>query len=96
MKHRLWFKRSLFLKSNVLGFVLLFSYEKSILDFGKSLPDVVGMQIRKIGNNFHGRKLLYEIVTDELMEIHVYSCAEVPCLPFYLFLCRLLYDFCFD
>lgn len=39
----------------------------------------------RIGNNFHARKLLYTIVTDELMETHIYSCAEVLCLPFLSF-----------
>lgn len=85
MKRRLWFKRSLFLKSDVLGFCIVTSYEKLIPDFGKRLPDLVGMQISKIGNNFHGRKLLYKIVTDELMEISMYSCAKVLCLPFVSF-----------
>lgn len=64
---------------------MLFSYEKSNLGFGKHLPDLVGLQISKIGNNFHGGKLLYKIVTDELMEIHVHSGAKVPCLPFVSF-----------
>lgn len=85
MKRRLWFKRSLFLKSDVLGFCIVTSYEKLIPGFGKRLPDLVGMQISKIGNNFHGRKLLYKIVTDELMEISMYSCAKVLCLPFVSF-----------
>lgn len=64
------------------AFVLLFNYKKSISDFGEHLPDLVGIQICRIGNNFHGRKLLYKIVTDELMEIHIYFCAKVLCLPF--------------
>lgn len=42
------------------AFLLLFSYVKSVSGFGKCLPDLylVGMQISKTGNNFHGRKLL--------------------------------------
>lgn len=43
------------------------------------------MQMSKIGNNFHGKKVIYKTVTDELMEIHVYPCAKVLCLPFVSF-----------